>query len=174
MANRLDTDPFCHTLGFEPERECGAVDALPNAAAEKLAVRLLATSKSTNGQTWMPSAGIVFHDSARWWRVDPETGWHACDNQQSREDPVAALEGKVAIVTGASSGIGRATAKLFAREGARLVVAGRRQPGLDALVAEIAEAGGEAVAMLGDVKDEAHARDLVDRAGPPMRRARRA
>ena len=45
-----------------------------------------------------------------------------------------ALAGKVAILTGASSGIGYATAKLFANEGARLVVGARRRPQLDALV----------------------------------------
>ena len=54
------------------------------------------------------------------------------------------LIGKVAIVTGASSGIGRATAKLFAEQGASVVVAARRQAELDALVAEIVEAGGSA------------------------------
>ena len=48
-----------------------------------------------------------------------------------------ALANKIAIVTGASSGIGRATAKLFAEEGARLVVAARRQAELDTLVEEI-------------------------------------
>ena len=48
------------------------------------------------------------------------------------------LTNKVAIVTGASSGIGRATALLFAEQGARVVVAARRQNELDALVAEIA------------------------------------
>ena len=52
------------------------------------------------------------------------------------------LIGKVAIVTGASSGIGRATAKLFAEQGASVVVTARRKTELDALVAEIAEAGG--------------------------------
>lgn len=72
------------------------------------------------------------------------------------------LLGKVAIITGASAGIGYATAKLFAREGAKVVVAARRQPELNTLVAEIAETGGSAVALAGDVKDEAYAKALVD------------
>lgn len=72
-----------------------------------------------------------------------------------------ALTNKVAIITGASSGIGRATAKLFAREGAEIVVAARRQPELDALVSEISTQGGRAIAMAGDVKDESFAAALV-------------
>jgi NAD(P)-dependent dehydrogenase (short-subunit alcohol dehydrogenase family) len=74
------------------------------------------------------------------------------------------LKDKVAIVTGASSGIGYAAAKLFAQEGAKVVVAGRRKAELDALVAAIERAGGIAIAVAGDVKDEAHARALVDTA----------
>lgn len=73
-----------------------------------------------------------------------------------------ALSNKVAIITGASSGIGYATAKLFAREGAKVVVAARRQAELDALVEEIIQAGGYAVALVGDVKDEAFAQGLVE------------
>ncbi|MFD2262221.1 SDR family oxidoreductase [Lacibacterium aquatile] len=69
------------------------------------------------------------------------------------------LTNKTAIVTGASSGIGRAAALLFAAEGAKLVVTGRRQAELDRLVAEI---GGQAVALAGDVADEAHAKAAVD------------
>ena len=72
------------------------------------------------------------------------------------------LINKVAIVTGASSGIGRATAKLFAEQGAKIVVAARRQAELDALVAEIVDDGGEASALAGDVKDEVFAKALVD------------
>jgi NAD(P)-dependent dehydrogenase (short-subunit alcohol dehydrogenase family) len=74
------------------------------------------------------------------------------------------LKDKVAIVTGATSGIGYATAKLFAHEGASVVVSGRRQAELDALVGEIERAGGKAAAVVGDVKDEAHAKALVDTA----------
>ncbi|MGH6945716.1 MAG: SDR family oxidoreductase [Kiloniellales bacterium] len=77
---------------------------------------------------------------------------------------MAALADKVAIVTGASSGIGRATALLFAREGAKLVVTARRRAELDALVAEIEGAGGSVVAVVGDVKDESLAKALVDTA----------
>lgn len=71
------------------------------------------------------------------------------------------LTGKVAIVTGASSGIGRATAKLFAHHGASVVLAARRQQELDTLVAEIIEGGGRARAVAGDVRDETYARELV-------------
>ncbi len=72
------------------------------------------------------------------------------------------LNGKIALVTGASAGIGRATALLFAQEGARLVVGARREAELASLVAEIEAAGGEAVALAGDVKSEAYAKALVD------------
>ncbi|WP_137886870.1 SDR family oxidoreductase [Pseudomonas sp. 2FE] len=71
------------------------------------------------------------------------------------------LTGKVAIVTGASSGIGLATAKLFAEEGAKVVVAARREAELAKLVAEISAAGGEAVALAGDVQSEDFAKALV-------------
>ena len=75
-----------------------------------------------------------------------------------------ALTGKVAIVTGASSGIGRAAALLFAQNGARVVVGARRQAELDSLVAQIHAAGGEAHSVAGDVRDEAFAQRLVQRA----------
>ncbi|HEV7815061.1 MAG TPA: SDR family oxidoreductase [Janthinobacterium sp.] len=71
------------------------------------------------------------------------------------------LSNKVAIITGASSGIGYATAKLFAAEGAQVVVGARRQAELDQLVTEITAAGGSAVALAGDVQSEAYAEALV-------------
>ena len=61
------------------------------------------------------------------------------------------LEGQAAIVVGASSGMGRASALAFAAEGAKVVLAARRQGEIDALVAEITRAGGEAIALAADV-----------------------
>ncbi|WP_332690323.1 SDR family oxidoreductase [Bosea sp. (in: a-proteobacteria)] len=74
------------------------------------------------------------------------------------------LSNKIALVTGASSGIGRAAARLFASEGARVVVTARRQNEIDALAAEIAASGGEALAIAGDIRDEALAQRLVEAA----------
>ena len=71
------------------------------------------------------------------------------------------LSGKVAIITGASSGIGRATALLFAAEGAKLVLAARRGAELDHLAAAISAEGGDATAVAGDVRSEEYAEKLV-------------
>lgn len=71
------------------------------------------------------------------------------------------LEGKVAIITGASSGIGFATAQLFAAEGAKVVVGARRQAELDQLVGQIRSTDGQAVALAGDVRSEEYAKALV-------------
>jgi NAD(P)-dependent dehydrogenase (short-subunit alcohol dehydrogenase family) len=61
------------------------------------------------------------------------------------------LTGQVAIIVGASSGMGRATALAFAAEGAKVVLAARRKAELDALLGEIAKAGGTAIAQTADV-----------------------
>lgn len=74
------------------------------------------------------------------------------------------LAGKIAIVTGASSGIGRATARLFAAEAASVVINARGRPALEAVAAEIAEAGGRALAVAGDVREETVAKSLVEAA----------
>jgi 3-oxoacyl-[acyl-carrier protein] reductase len=64
------------------------------------------------------------------------------------------LEGRVALITGASQGIGRACAQVMAREGATVAVAARNREKLDQLVAEIAAAGGKSAAFVMDVADE--------------------
>ncbi|WP_426220047.1 SDR family NAD(P)-dependent oxidoreductase [Pseudomonas sp. DWRC2-2] len=65
------------------------------------------------------------------------------------------LEGKVALITGASSGIGRAAAVVLAQRGAKIVAAARRQSELDEVVAEITAQGGIAAAIVVDVTREA-------------------
>ena len=74
------------------------------------------------------------------------------------------LAGRVAAVTGASSGIGAATARELARRGARLVLAARRTDLLDAEAQAIKRLGGEAIAIPTDVTDVAQIDALVARA----------
>jgi NAD(P)-dependent dehydrogenase (short-subunit alcohol dehydrogenase family) len=76
---------------------------------------------------------------------------------------VGRLDGKRAIVTGAGSGIGRASALRFAAEGARVLAVDLAQPGVEETVAEIARAGGRAEAVAADAADDATVAALVAR-----------
>jgi NAD(P)-dependent dehydrogenase (short-subunit alcohol dehydrogenase family) len=80
-------------------------------------------------------------------------------NASTRQYPLAE---RIALVTGASSGIGRASAIELARRGAKVVASARRKPELDQLVGEISAAGGEACAFVADVAKEEDIRKLVD------------
>jgi len=74
---------------------------------------------------------------------------------------MAQLAGKTIIITGASSGIGRAAAELFAAEGAAVVLGARRGTELAELAAGIEASGGRAAYLAGDVRDEGFAQALV-------------
>ena len=74
------------------------------------------------------------------------------------------LEGKVAIITGAGSGIGRATAQMFAREGARVVVSDISEKGGQETVALIAQAGGQAAFVKADISKTADVQSMVETA----------
>ncbi len=74
------------------------------------------------------------------------------------------LENKSAIITGAAGGIGAAISKLFAKEGASVVAADVNAEGLDSLVAEITEAGGNAIAVAGDITSDTYTKALVEKA----------
>lgn len=77
--------------------------------------------------------------------------------------------GKRAVITGAGTGIGRATARRFAREGGRAALIGRRREGLEAIAAEIGEAGGaEAMVLPADCADEASISAAIDEAAGTM------
>jgi NADP-dependent 3-hydroxy acid dehydrogenase YdfG len=72
------------------------------------------------------------------------------------------LQGKVVVITGASSGIGAVSAKALAARGAKIVAASRGREALDQLVADIEKAGGTAVAKVIDVADARDAQALAD------------
>lgn len=74
------------------------------------------------------------------------------------------LEGKTSIITGASSGIGAAAARLFARHGAKLVINARNEGPLEEVAQEIAAKGGAVAVVAGDVRDEDLHRRLVETA----------
>ena len=80
------------------------------------------------------------------------------------------LEGTVALVTGASSGIGEVTALALAEQGAAVALAARRVDRLDALAGRIREQGGTALVLEADVTDEGQAREAVERTASELGR----
>jgi NAD(P)-dependent dehydrogenase (short-subunit alcohol dehydrogenase family) len=86
----------------------------------------------------------------------PRRSWHHTEN------PISAFAGKVALVTGGTSGIGRSTALAFAAEGAKVLVTGRREAEGAETVRWIRAAGGEAAFFRADVSREADARAMVE------------
>jgi NAD(P)-dependent dehydrogenase (short-subunit alcohol dehydrogenase family) len=74
------------------------------------------------------------------------------------------LNGKVALITGGGTGIGEATAKLFAEEGGHVVITGRRKEMLEGVAKAILSNGGKVLTVAGSVTDEAHVGSAVEQA----------
>lgn len=89
-------------------------------------------------------------------------GLTATTGARSQTPPSRELAGKVALVTGATSGIGRTTAELFAREGAKVAFCGRREALGREVEAKIRDAGGDALYVWADVRDEAQVKAFID------------
>ncbi|MBB5060573.1 NAD(P)-dependent dehydrogenase (short-subunit alcohol dehydrogenase family) [Granulicella aggregans] len=79
-------------------------------------------------------------------------------------NPKYDFSGQVALITGAASGLGRATAQAFAESGAALLLVDRDEEKLNSVLSEIAGEGGRAIALAGDVSDEQLAQTAVERA----------
>jgi NADP-dependent 3-hydroxy acid dehydrogenase YdfG len=74
------------------------------------------------------------------------------------------IEGKVVVITGASSGLGEATARTLSAQGAGVVLGARRRDRIQALASELSSSGGKALAVTTDVTDRRQVQNLVDAA----------
>lgn len=74
------------------------------------------------------------------------------------------ISGKVVVITGASSGLGAATARLLSQRGAIVVLGARRADRIEGLVSELTSAGAKAMAVVTDVTNRGQVKDLVDKA----------
>src|SRR3954466_2410055 len=85
-------------------------------------------------------------------------------HQKGRKPMARKLDGQVVVITGASSGIGRATARLFADQGATVVLAARRETVLHEVATDVIDAGGRAMSVPTDVRDPDQVQHLAQRA----------
>ena len=175
-------------------RATGRAKVLRNMAVKQLGipaeildvVDLAPTFTDDNTSEALRGTGIAVPEFASyaprlWWYWDE----HLDPDRARRDDPAGPLVGKHVIITGASSGIGRASAVAVAERGATVFALARNAEALDALVAEIRAAGGQAYAFACDVTDSAsvdhtvkdilgrfgHVDYLVNNAGRSIRRS---
>src|SRR4051812_8269676 len=90
--------------------------------------------------------------------------WHDAGKLQRASMSHHNIDGKVVVITGASSGLGEATARMLSREGATVVLGARRVDRITALADELGAAGGRALALQTDVTRSADVQRLVDAA----------
>ena len=156
-----------------PAEVLDVVDLVPTFASEQTVEALAGTGVA------LPEFSSYAPKLWRYWaeHLDPD--------RARRDDPRGPLVGRNVIITGASSGIGRASAIAVAERGGRVFALARSADALDQLVAEIRESGGEAYAFTCDVADEAsvehtvkdilgqfgHVDYLVNNAGRSIRRS---
>src|SRR5215510_13426590 len=89
------------------------------------------------------------------------SGLHWSIKVTNLEDTSMRLGHKIAIVTGGGTGIGEAIAKIFAREGAKVAITGRRKDQLERVVREIERKGGQALALPGSVTIEPDVQEAI-------------
>ena len=97
-------------------------------------------------------------------KLPPQWLRGAVNFQMGKNKVTGKLAGKVAIITGASAGIGQATARMLAKEGAKLVLTARRKERLEDLIEEVRALGSDGIAVIGDAREEATALKAVETA----------
>src|SRR3546814_731338 len=94
--------------------------------------------------------------SRRPWRIRLRRAWNTGSERSSMD---LGIQGKRALITGSTSGIGAAAAKMLAQEGVKVIINGRNADRAEVVKAAIAGAGGTAAIALGDLSDDASAAD---------------
>jgi len=155
--------------------ECGRRELLVGAAAVAATAAVAGTATTAMADAaGLPIVGYAVVENPIVWAEgfeppapnQPEVDSRAMPNEELIAKyfpaPSGALEGKIALVTGASSGFGREIARAFAREGAKVVAVARREARLEALSLESANYPGEIAGFVADLSDRSQVRQAVE------------